>query len=486
MISTDLKLFFQKYIITIGIIFVLLLATILRFKGLTLQSYWTDELFSAETSSPSNSFSYMYKTTVADVHPPLYQTILWIWYHLFGFNEYAGRALSAIIGTLDVLAIYLLGKEFFNKEVGLYAAIIASMNYFLIYYSQEVRPYSLLLFLSTMSYLYLMKILTNYSKKNFILYLLFTIALIYTHYFGLFLVATQVFVFIYYFIKDKKQRKHLAILALITAATIIVSLLPLIEHILSNAGKKSFWIKRPTEWFYIDYLKAYTKSLYLDGIFALFSFMSLVYLFGRKKQNPYKNATIALIIWITIGYLLPYLRSITATPLLTPRNTIIVMPALILLISYGIYLLKDILLKTSALTVIVFFSWYQLKITDYYHKITKQQWREVLLEVSKYKNKIPSYDIVFAGLGYNAYSSMLKLNLDISPGRVLDNRYKESSLPKCFWVLDSHGNHTAKHKALQDKAIKKVLEIDKSGARGILFSYKISPDKCLELYNNAL
>ena len=152
MTINHMKEFIKQHIILIGIIVTLIVALVLRFKGLTFQSHWLDELFSASVSNPSHTFFSMYDTTVSDVHPPLYQTLLWVWYHVFGFTEFAGRALSATIGTLGIYAIYLLGKEFFNKEVGLYAAIIATMNYFLIYYSQEVRSYSLLFLLSTMSY----------------------------------------------------------------------------------------------------------------------------------------------------------------------------------------------------------------------------------------------------------------------------------------------------------------------------------------------
>lgn len=474
--------YIKANIITISLVLTLIIAVILRFKGLTFQSYWADELWSAVTSNPDRSFWSMYDITVKDVHPPLYQSILWILYHIFGFNEFTGRVLSAMIGTLSVFAIFLLGKEFFNKEIGLYAAIIASMNHFLIYYSQETRSYNLLFLLSIMSYVYLMKVLTNYSKRNFILYLLFTIALVYTHYFGFFLVATQVFVFVYYFVKEKTQRKHLVILAFITAATIVISLLPLMEYITSNAEMKNFWIGKPSEWFVIDYMKAYTKSQYLDGIFLVFSTMSLGYLF-IKKEKIYKNVIIVLIIWIVIGYLLPYIRSITATPLLTSRNTIIVIPALILLIAYGVYLLKDSILKISVLVVIVFFSWYQINISKYYHKVTKQQWREVLFSIKDAGSILPIYE---PDISYSVYSSMLNLDLKTQLVSNIDEKIKNNSLENCFLVVVAHVNHIKDIKVLNNKDIKKVLEIKKHGAKGVLYAHNTSPQKCSMLYNGIL
>ena len=125
---------------------------------------------------------------------------------------------------------------------GASTAIITSTNQFLISYAQETRSYSLLFLLSILSYLFFIKVLTKYSEKNFILYLLFTIALLYTHYFAFFLVATQVFVFIYFIIQEKEKRQLLTKLAILTCITYILALLPLVEYIVNHEDKTSFWI----------------------------------------------------------------------------------------------------------------------------------------------------------------------------------------------------------------------------------------------------
>lgn len=466
----------KKNIITIGLIITLIVGIILRFKGLTFQSYWYDELFSITASMPDRSFWSMYNITVKDVHPPLYQSLLWVWYHIFGFTEFSGRALSATIGTIGIIAVYFLGKEFFNREVGLYAAIVASMNYFLIYYSQETRSYSLLFLLSTISYIYFIKVLTEYNKKNFILYLLSTLALVYTHYFGFFLVGTQVFIFILYFIKEKDKRKLLAILAIITAITIVVSLLPLMEYILNLKGVTNYWMPIPSKWFALEYMKGYVKSQYLEGIFLFTISFSLIYLFKKTENKEYRTMTIVLLVWIIIGYLLPYIRSIIATPLLTSRNTIIIIPALILLISYGIFLLKNTSIKIATIGIIVFFSLYQLNYGKYYSKVTKPQAREVLFELAKEKEKIPAYDILFFGYTLPSYQKMLKINTDVQTNGSFYKKIKNHSIEESFFILDVHpGDHISKIKVLQDKSVKKVLEIKKHGARAVLYAYNTNP-----------
>ncbi len=474
----------KENIVTIGLIATLIVGIVLRFKGLTFQSYWIDELFSINASMPERNFWSMLDITVKDVHPPLYQSLLWAWYHIFGFNEYAGRLLSAIIGSLGIFAVYLLGKTLFNKEVGLYAAAIASMNQFLIYFSQETRSNGLLFLLSTVSYIYFLKVLTDYSKKNFLLYLFYTILLAYTHYFGFFLIATQVFVFILFIIKEKDKRKLLATLAVVATAAITISLLPLLANVLRLEGQESYWMPMPSRWFALDYMKEYVKSQYLEGIFLLTLSFSLIYLFKKTENKKYKTMTIVLLLWIIIGYLLPYIRSITALPLLVARSTIIVIPALILLVSYGIYLLKDTTLKMASIGVITFFSIYQLNYADYYGKAAKEQWRDILQTIKHSGADMPIYAFYYDN--YSAYNKMLSLDLDMHSSVSIAKELKNNSLSNCFFVIDAHRDHISKEKALQDKKITKVLEIKKNGAKGILYAYNTMPQTCLSLYNGII
>ena len=88
------------------LVILVLLAAFLRIKGLTFQSFWLDELFSASFSDPDNRIQQVVMLTVEDVHPPVYQIILWFWYKIFGYSDLAGRSLSALAGILTVPAIF--------------------------------------------------------------------------------------------------------------------------------------------------------------------------------------------------------------------------------------------------------------------------------------------------------------------------------------------------------------------------------------------
>ena len=65
---------------------------------------------------------------------------------IFGLNEFAIRFPSVIFGVLTIWAVYLLGKELFNKNIGLVAAALITFLKIEILWSRQARPYQALQF----------------------------------------------------------------------------------------------------------------------------------------------------------------------------------------------------------------------------------------------------------------------------------------------------------------------------------------------------
>lgn len=189
--------------VNIYLLLIIILATVLRLFKLDFQSLYGDELYSLIPTNPNNSFYSVIEYSKSD-QPPLYFILLHYWFKILPYNEYMGRLLSAMFGVLGVIAMYFLGVEFKSKEVGIIASFLTALNYFHIYYSQELRFYSLLFLLTTLSNLFFLRCFKNATVGNYVLYCLFTICMIYTHYFGPVVVMAQAFIFIVFVFLGKK------------------------------------------------------------------------------------------------------------------------------------------------------------------------------------------------------------------------------------------------------------------------------------------
>lgn len=125
-------------------------AFLVRVYGLTSYfSFWSDE---EHTALMARAILERGKPVLANGYQtgPIYQQFLY-WLtagsmKVFGVNELAVRLPAVVFGSLTVLAVYLLGKEIFNKRVGLLAAFLIAFLKIEILWSRQARPYQMLQF----------------------------------------------------------------------------------------------------------------------------------------------------------------------------------------------------------------------------------------------------------------------------------------------------------------------------------------------------
>ncbi|MFN8446907.1 MAG: glycosyltransferase family 39 protein [Caldilineaceae bacterium] len=119
-----------------------LLAAFLRFSALTASSLWSDE--GNTWALIQRSLAQIAIDSAADIHPPGYYWLLKLWSMLFGNSALAMRSFSAVAGVILVWLIYQIGLQLSNRKVATFAALLAAIHPFQIYYSQEARMYMLL------------------------------------------------------------------------------------------------------------------------------------------------------------------------------------------------------------------------------------------------------------------------------------------------------------------------------------------------------
>ena len=177
----------QKRLLLLFLFFILLLAAGLRFYMLDGQSFWADEGNSVVLAQ--EPVTTIIRSAAADIHPPAYYFLLKIWGSVFGLSEKGARSLSAVLGVLVVWGVYLVGTALKNQRTGLLAALLAAINPFLIYYSQEARMYQLLVLAAVITTWALLQWWQETSHSGRIMplgasliYLVFALLGLYTHY----------------------------------------------------------------------------------------------------------------------------------------------------------------------------------------------------------------------------------------------------------------------------------------------------------------
>jgi hypothetical protein len=127
---------------------ILLFALALRLPGFT-ESLWYDELWS--TRIKLFSLGALVRTALADVHPPFYSTFMFVWIRAFGDSEFSVRVPALLFGLGAIVLAYRLGVRFHSRDAGLLAAFLLAASPVHIWYSQEARHYSAIMFFSLLA-----------------------------------------------------------------------------------------------------------------------------------------------------------------------------------------------------------------------------------------------------------------------------------------------------------------------------------------------
>src|SRR5579864_1063255 len=171
---------------------VLVIAAETRFLGLGAQSLWFDEAFSVTLAKYSLTGIIGYLRGMHDTHPPLYYALLSGWISVFGSGEFATRSLSAVLGFLMVPFLYLFTRRIANRNIALAAAALLAGSAFAVHASQEDRMYVLLGFLALGSWSSLVAGAEGRKTVSWVLYVVTTALMLYTHYFGFLVLGSQV------------------------------------------------------------------------------------------------------------------------------------------------------------------------------------------------------------------------------------------------------------------------------------------------------
>ncbi len=114
-------------------------AAVLRFAFLSHPTLWNDEALTY--SRVCGTHAQMIDVLKDDAFGPLHYELDWLLGHLVTLTPFMLRLIPAVAGTLLVPAIYLLGRELFDRRVGRLSAVLACGSAFLLAYGRDAKMY---------------------------------------------------------------------------------------------------------------------------------------------------------------------------------------------------------------------------------------------------------------------------------------------------------------------------------------------------------
>jgi len=149
--STEIQLDRQKrikfLITTLIVSFIVISGFGIRLINLSAPGFGTDEplhVFAAksimENGKPELPSGELYNRAL------LYTKLVALSFKFFGVNEFAARLPSVIFGTLTIVLLFFIGKNYFGTRVGLISAFMVAFIPYQIAWSRECRMYTMFQF----------------------------------------------------------------------------------------------------------------------------------------------------------------------------------------------------------------------------------------------------------------------------------------------------------------------------------------------------
>lgn len=396
----------------------------MRFLHLGRQSIWLDEAFSLyyARQSPVHVITRVLRS---DNHPPLYYLLLHVWTDVFGTSALAGRSLSAVFSAAVIPVVYALGKLLVDSRTGLVAALLVALAPFQIAEAREMRNYSLLALLAATSYYFFFRLqLGKGGRGSAAAYVVFTAAMLYTHIFGVFVLAAQALYVVCELLVRAARRQPwvdefrrwllLQGLAFLLFLPWIIAIFGEHTTVRSIAGGTEI-LPRPS----LRELPgavhgaagSYLSLAVLVGVAAL-ALGSLRYPALRRLASlaPFRDPrsplreTPALVFWFAVPVIVPFAASYVISPIYQFKYTIGATVSFYLLAALALCALRSTVVLLVLLAVIVGIS--AVRVNDVLG-LKNEQWRQVAAYVDTHEG--PRDAVVFDGpfveLPFDYYST---------------------------------------------------------------------------------
>lgn len=355
---------------------IILIGVVLREYELTARSLWFDEAFSWRLISFSPLE--LIARDAKDVHPPLYYLVLQAWSVVFGTSLLALRNFSVALAGCTIAAGYLFAAEGWrSRRTGLVAALFLAVSGFQIQFAWEARMYTLGTFFVLLSSWFLLRGLRSTGSPaqqawTWLGYSLIASAMIYTHYYGLFTLVSQLVFFLGYIIWTTRGRlgeiadSRQFWLGLVALFMIIVLYVPWLPTFLvqNQQVQDSYWIPKIGGWSIPDTF--YRMLAPTSGIpthegfgWIMFAIVPMVGIFitwivlaWSNREASTRDASLLAVCGASVPFILSIVVSFTGSSLYQDRFFVFAQLFIIIIIAVLVARITSPLLRTVAIVAV--------------------------------------------------------------------------------------------------------------------------------------
>jgi uncharacterized membrane protein len=317
----------------------------LRLWDLGVRSFWTDELSAVGTSALS--FWDLVQALTVESNMTLYYWALHFWLRIVGLDasEWLIRLPSAIVGSLVIPVVYVLGRRLHSNAAGLAAAGLLAINGFHVLMSQEARAYAALSLFTVLAYIALDQAVQSGRWQHWAIHGALNALAFYCHFYTAFTMLAQgLFVLL---LRDRRAVKGLVV----SGAVSVAAGLQLIPFFLHHAGGSKLSHLLPPKFedarnFLIDFSGGDAMAKMPIQSYGVLAIVALLAIYGFTRGGAAARSRWYRAAMLLTWFFLPLSLSLgisLARPIFNDRYLFAILPAVPLLAGMGLARLRPVL-----------------------------------------------------------------------------------------------------------------------------------------------
>ena len=327
-----------------------LLAVALCVYELTARSLWLDE--AATVAIAGQHGSALWSAIAHDGGNMLgYYALIHVLVGWFGTGAFVIRLPSVLAAGACTGVVSLMGLRQFDRRVAIAAGVLCAVSLPLVFWGQDARGYAPMMALVAGSFAAFAEMLDSPRRRGpWIAYVVCTTLAVYASYVAVFALPAQLVVLAW---RREAWRRVIGAMAVS-----VVCWIPLAVLAATRGSGQLFWIPRPNLTTEKQVLLALTSAGFepnfhptaVAGVVAVatLALVALAAVLLARHRAPW--AVALALSWLLVPVVLMWLESLVGQPIFTPRNLLVSLPAVALLLGW---LLTQSRLAWAALVVLI-------------------------------------------------------------------------------------------------------------------------------------